>query len=528
MFTLALEAMQAAVQSKFGKELDALWQSVIDYRDKELVNLDYRIRYKKLKEFFHANCTKKFMDLTWKYTGLWISECRYVELWDSGFCTWMSFGPSGSGIGTVQIENILNGGYTEKYWHMNIPDELSAKDLVTIASSYDKITGSIKKEDREKIKQMVQSVIGFDIRTGFLIEDFLPKGSGVNNFTAREITAIVLHEIGHTLTLVEHCADLYARSATFNYLSAAYMAAHETDYKGAVNLAKEAAAIMKLRDNEDAAKKVNSLATRFEADFAKAAAVGDPPTKRKLIGGLIMSVIYILFDAIAIPAQMIFGTGANAKYKASDQKKKFGDLRCNGRMVTWQERKADEYAFSHGYGSDQVNALHKLGQLFARIGKTEDEIEKINAMERLHKNISILDKMKLLVYAPIVCGDWGYSLYPAGCQRFKELMALSVQQLKANAADPELVRKYMEDIESIKEKIDNCNKYDEYMAKVIKGYETFNSYISIPGIFDCIVHGRVARELDNLLDDIQTLSNNMMHFYGMKLQALAQKRKGSK
>ena len=55
MFKLALEAMQATAQSKFGRELDALWQSVIDYRDKELQQLDYRVRYKKAKEFFKKN-----------------------------------------------------------------------------------------------------------------------------------------------------------------------------------------------------------------------------------------------------------------------------------------------------------------------------------------------------------------------------------------------------------------------------------------------------------------------------------------
>ena len=192
MFKAALEAMQVTAQSRFGKELDALWQSVIDYRDKELAQLDYRVRYKKVKEFFHNNCAKKFMDLTWKYTGLWISECRYVELWDSGFCTWMSFGSSGSGLGTLQIENVLNGGYTENYFHLKIPDELTAKDLVELASSYDKMTGCIKKEDRDKIKKMVSSVIGFDIRTGFLLEDFLPKGSGVNNFNSI-LSLILIH-----------------------------------------------------------------------------------------------------------------------------------------------------------------------------------------------------------------------------------------------------------------------------------------------------------------------------------------------
>ena len=528
MFKYAsLEAMQVTPQSKFGKELDALWQTVIDYRDKELKDVDYRLRYRRVREFFDKNVAVKFMDLVWKHAGLWISEVRYVELWESGFCTWMFFGLDNKQQGTMQIENILNGGYMERYWFTHIPDGLTPGELVKLASSYDLVSGSIRKEDREKIKGLVQSMIGFDIRTGFLLEDFLPKGAGVSNFTAQEITAIVLHEVGHTMTLIEHAADLYARTASFNYLSAAFKAAHDTDYKAAVALTREAAKTFKERGLTDAANKVSALASRFEADFARSGSIGDPPTKRKLIGGLIEAVLAIFIDLTRAPFEFIFGNNAMAKFTAADQKKKFGDLRANGRLVTWQERKADEYAFTNGYGLHQVNALTKLNQLMRRFNKSESEIEKINAIERLHKNISLLDKLKLLAYAPIICGDWGYSLYPAGCQRFKELLNLSVQQLKANSADPELVHKLMEDIEKIKEKIDHCDKYDEFMAKAVRGYELLNSYISIPGIYDCIVHGRVARELDNLLDDIQKLGNNMLHFYGMKLQAIAQKRKGS-
>ena len=526
MFNTSLEAMQVAVRSKLGAQLDALWQTVIDYRDHELADIDnYKVRYNKVRDFFHNNCAHKFMDIVWNMTGLWITDVKYVELFDSGFCTMIYIGNNMDQVGTLQIENILNGDWTSRYWNARIPDDLTAEQLVKIANSYDLIKGSIKKEQRDEIKKLVRSRIGFDIRTGFLLEDFLPKNSGVSNFTAQEITAIILHELGHTLTLVEHAADMYARASTFNYLTTAFQAAHGGDASAAVSLVNEAAKALDSKGNKDAASKIRKLGERFNIDMVKAGSNADPKIKRKLVSGLIISIIYLISDALIAPFDFLFGNNVRFKYNASEQKRKYGDLPANGRLLTWQERKADEYAFTHGYGKDQVTALEKLGRLFNRLGRSESEIEKINSIETLGKDISFFDKMHLLLVAPMICGDYMQSLYPAGSQRFKELLNLTVQQLKANGANPEMVRKYMEDIEVIKDKIDHIEKSDLFLARMVKAYEVLNSYLSIPSFFDIIVHGRVRQELDRLIDELQDLSCNLIHFYGMKLQSLAKKGK---
>ena len=48
-------------------------------------------------------------------------------------------------------------------------------------------------------------------------------------------------------------------------------------------------------------------------------------------------------------------------------------------------------------------------------------------------------------------------------------------------------------------------------------------YISIPSIFDMLVHGKIKRELDILIDDLQVLTGNLIQYYGLKLQQIANK-----
>ena len=87
MFEVATEAMAAQLQSKFGKDLDALWQEVMDYRDKNCMDMTPANRYKSVRQFFYNNTAKKFMDLVWNGVGLWIRNVSFVELWECGFAT---------------------------------------------------------------------------------------------------------------------------------------------------------------------------------------------------------------------------------------------------------------------------------------------------------------------------------------------------------------------------------------------------------------------------------------------------------
>lgn len=529
MFNISLEAMQAQVQSKFGLELDKLWQSVIDYRDTELKSdTSYASRKRKISRFFDANVGPKFISTVYKYTGLTITDVKVLDTFYNGsFCTWIYLGSDNSQKGTLQIENIINGGYLKRYWGSMLGDTnvFTAEQLMKLASSYDAIHGCIKPEMRDEVKKIARCRIGFDVVLGFLIEDLLPKNSEVKNFTARELTAIMLHEIGHNLTLIEHAGDMYAHTASFDYLSRAFVAKNAGNGAEAMKLAKMVAAKADATGNTDAAKKINSIVNKFSADMSAAGTSADPVATRKLIEGLLFSLICIIGDLVIIPYNFIFGNSVMKKYAplSAEQKKKFSDIPCNERLCTWQERKADEYAFSHGYGADQVSSLSKIYQFIRFYGVSEKQAERLRLADELGKNISILEKFKLLVLAPAICGDYGYSLYPAASKRFKELLRITIQQLKANGAQPEYVAKYMADIDRILDKIEHYDKSEEFQAKVVKGYELFMAYCSVPSFIDMIVHGHVRKEIETLVNELQDIGSNLIDYYGNKFISAAKK-----
>lgn len=520
MFEVATEAMAAQLQSKFGKDLDALWQEVMDYRDKNCMDMTPANRYKSVRQFFYNNTAKKFMDLVWNGVGLWIRNVSFVELWECGFATsrFMDHRGGEHWHGTFQVDQILNGGWDARTLGENVPENLSAKELALIAQSYDPVNGAIREKMKLDIKKLVSCSIYFDIRTGFLLEDFLPKNGGVGNFTAQELTAVILHELGHTLSVIEHAADKFARISTYRYLTTMFQAQNSENAEEAVALATEVTKLV-AKKNPENAKKIQDAVIRFKNDLAKAGHGVNPQAKKTLIGALLNITFQLLLDVMIMPFDFLFGF--TKRFNPADQKKKAGDIPCNLRLISWHERKADEYAFSHGYGVHQITCLEKLNRLIARFGYNEKDVEKINLAEKLHKDISLMTKLRLIVAAPCLTDDESMYLYPAASKRFKELMYLMVQQLKAHNTDPAWVDKLMADIEVAIKAIENYDRFDEFVAKVQRGYDLLIKYISIPSFYDTLVHGKVLREIEKLVEEIGRLNNNLIYFYGMKFQKLA-------
>ena len=532
MFEFAFESMAAQVNSKFGLALDKLWEKVIQYRDTELKDeTSFLNKEKKLQKFFDKEILRSFLDTVYKYTGLCVDKVAYVNaLHGISFCTWMFIGGKTSDdvSGTLQLENIINGGYLERYWGGLIKPllrqgTLTTDVLVKLSTSYDAVHGCIKPEHREAMKKLVHCEIGFDIPLAFLMADMLPKNADVGNFTPREITAIMLHEIGHNLTLVEHAGDMWAQTSSFNYLTNSFTQQNAGNAKEALEFAKVTIKKAEESGQKVVANNLKKVAAKFSSDITAAGSSANIEAKRTMILGFIEGVMAIWYDLVLIPTHMIFGNNTFRRYAplSSEQKKKFADFPVNERLCTWQERKADEYAFTHGYGADQVDALDRLGKIFKFYGKTEKEAEKLRLADELRRGISVFEKFRLLAFTPMWTGDYGFSLYPAGAKRFKELLNITIQQLKANSADPEYVAKYMSDIARILHKIEHSNQSDEFIARAQKGYELFLVYCSIPSFLDALIHGHVRREIETLVNDLQDVGNNLIFYYGNKIASLA-------
>ena len=525
MFNISLEAMQAVLQSRLGRELDALWQEVIDYRDKSLSDMSYNGKLSAIKKFFKNTTCPKFFNVVWKYVGIQFVEIQFTSIMNSSFCTWMFFDKDGkmSQTGTSQIENIITGEYIKRAFPevetaVN-EDHFTAEDLLRIASSYNKNGGIIKESYKLQIRKIIKPILGFDIEFAFMLKDQLAANSGIDNFTAREITAIVLHEIGHTISMIEHSADCYARMTSFNYLSEAFKKSNADKPDQAIRLAEAVAAKIKKSDptNSD---RLSKMAAKFRADVAKAGGSALKNKQRDAVRGLsVCGMVFLIafFDQIL---DVVFGSVQGTRF-ASDQKHKISDLPLNRRLVTWEERKADEYAFTHGYGVDQASALNKMDKYYARLGMSDKDVVTINEAENLHKGLGLFAKLGILYSAPVYSNSAGYSLYPEGSKRFRELINLTIQQLKQHCSDPDYVTKYMKDAEAILNIVDNPSSRDEYIAKVYRGYDIFLKYCSIPSFIDWIVDGRVQRELEEVLESANAIGNNLLTYYGLKIQQIS-------
>ena len=522
MINISLEAMQAVIQSRLGKELDALWDKVIEYRDVSLRDVSYINKLKALKLFFMKNCVDEFKECVWRNVGLHVSEVEITSIEGTSFCSITYFDKTGSNdmTATFHLENVINANYILKALpeiqkSLSGTSPFTTDDLVNIANNFDKATGGIRESAKLELRKLVYVAIGFDVETAFLMPERLPANAGVDYLTSREITAAMLHEIGHTLSLVEHAGDMYARIATFDYLSEAFEKINATNVNESVRLAEYVANNVNQDGDKVNADRILKVADKLKNDYNQVSQSIPKNAVGKTVKGFLKSVLCFAKDIFVknLQAKRFGGT--------EEKNRKFGDIPINGRLVTWEERKADEYAMTHGYGADMVTGMNKLHRYDSRMGLTERQCETLNDAERLRQNMSFFARAKLWVTIPKLASKYSYSLYPAGIKRFREIMNITIQKLKANSTDPTYVTKYIKDIDRILEVCANPDTHEETVAKMYKGYDIFLKYVSIPSFIDWLVHGRVNRELEDLIEDANAIGNNLLTYYGFKLQQLA-------
>lgn len=521
-FSPSLEAMSAVSRSKLGDELTALFQEVIDYRDNDLNGVSFQGRLSSIQNFFAKKIAKRFMDIVYKNTGLNIEAVFFKPSFEVSFCTWICIqkGDELTARGTSQITDSLNGQARD--WVTALRgEEFTVDELISLAKSYDVEKGIIKPEHREQVKKIVRCAIGFDLSLGFLSVDYLPKNSGAEYLTARELTAIMLHEIGHNLTLIEHAADLYARAATFRTLEA-YFKKTATVEKS-IELGKRVANIAASNGYTKDAAALLKAVTQAEKDYQSSGQRMPAPTKASFIGSTIGSAFYLLSVVLSGTLDLLLTDSTRALLRLRDgQKKKLADLPVSERMWTWQERKADEYAFTHGFGADQVTALEKITKFYGMIGKSEKDIAALLKEEAQGKALGLYAKLRLLFWVQQSFYDYTFRSYPPTSERYREILNHSVKQLKIHGASAEYVNKYIKDIETILTTIDNVSRSDKYFELMQKKYRLFMKYCSLPSFIAWFTNGRAEQELEELMTDIHQLSDNLLGYFEAKFKQLSE------
>lgn len=511
MFSSAMEAMDFQINTKLGTALDALWQEVIDYRDIQLKDLQPKDRREKLHEYFGKNIVKKYFDVVWKYAGLWVDEMEFKRDFQSSFATCIFVGDWGAD----QIQYVMSAGLDKIDPRTSIK---TAEEMLKIVKAFDPKTGGIKTNMRNEIKKMVHCVMFFDFAEAFCIKDYFPEGTPVESLTAREITAIMLHEIGHTLSLLEYAADTYAHLAKFESLTDGFRkyAPASEQVKFIEMVADEAK-----KDGIKDADKLKEVAAKMKDEVGKLDGVSKDVINTYIepLFGMAKEVSKGMWYSV----KNFFANPFYNKYMSDAQYTKYSDVLTSERDMTWAERAADAYAIRHGYGKDLVTGFDKSNKAYKFFGYTKEAVMAMIKAGRFETQLSLMDKLRINAMIPSIARSRLHGLYPSGADRYREIMKVSIQGLKANNANPEFVRRYIEDIEQMIKSIENYDETRGYMAKQEVRYKLMLKYLSVTSWIDIIVHGRVVPEIEQLIGQLDRLSNNLLSFYGEKFNQLARR-----
>jgi len=503
----AMEAMDFKINTKFAQNFTALMQKMIDYRN----NLPPDAFAKRRETAFNYFASD-IMD----------PMCKMIE----DFC----------GYDLEEFATDTNGQYSFATAHI-IGDEKAASPgqfidagtsyfpskkvtkadtLISIANSFNRAEGNLFPEAREQVKKYIRVALYFDFNMAFFAHEL----TGVMEFelTAREITAIILHEIGHIMRLVEHAADGYAR------LNAMKMACASFEQSAPV-----AEKIILLEQITDKVKKGEMTVDKEVMDAIQTVtqdatdiALSDMNALTKILGPVLRAVFAPL-NMFSVLPMVIAGTNIpKSRGKGSAQMFKYGDLPTSLRDVNRSEVQADQYANRHGYGADIVSALDKMDRIDLLFGYGEAAIVASKHASSIDKVAQMLAAFSEFMAAPIMA-QYDNNVYPIGWLRFQKIQQDCIAAMKSGAANPQTVAYYVREYEKIQKiivKRSLVNKWGEYGRKL---YTTISYYVSLPGIASMIIDGRVTKELQTLLTQLDALNSNPLYYYGIKLKQLASK-----
>ena len=216
-----LEVINFQINSKLVTDLEAVFQEVIDFRD----NLDLvactskaserNTRVKAVDEYCINVMRKKLRDVIFKHTNI---DFNNIIL------TTFPYDDTGTGLSgcfaiDLRLSDVTTAGHmmgeetstSGSYKHSNEMEE----EFRNLADLADKKNARFSAPRFGKSKFPISADLYFDPHSAFLIEDFVPENT-VENMTAGEIAAIVLHETGHMFTFGEHMRDFVYLSNYFN------------------------------------------------------------------------------------------------------------------------------------------------------------------------------------------------------------------------------------------------------------------------------------------------------------------------
>lgn len=536
------EAINFQPESTLGKKLTALFQKVMDYRD----NLDYskvsgegevaqrRYRITKVTEYFTQTASKEFLKILKDEAGLLVRNLIMDGGPEAGlnFSFAISLDMSGMGEAAAATIERISGNYEYGAYDYGYGATEAEEDFSHLCDCLDLENATLNKQfyGVHKKRQLYVTKVYFDINVAFLLADYVNTEHYVAPLTAREVAAIMLHEVGHALTVIEHSGDMYAtRARLVNF------ATHISNGKDP-KVAKAAFDAITKNDLSRLTAKVNEIASRSKSNYLRAAigtinglagcinklyaaTSSDKDTGSYTLAGvgvvtnLIAMLLNIFFallsDVVALALGVLIFSELDDMntYDRNVFGKKAGDSYGNYNRTFTIERWADEFAVRCGYGDALASSLNKMRDAswwYACSPVNSDILNHCTIYSCMVSGyIWVFKKILILTY-----------LDPTGYEndyrRAKRILENTLAIFKNDKLTNGMALEWLQKLESIELEIKKAKETKD--SAVAVALVNLLSNVANPiGWMKLLYNGRLARDCEVIENNLDALENNKLY-----------------
>lgn len=536
-FSCATEAIDFQTDPKFATSIRDVFQKIIAFR--ESCRGDKRI-VRKTIDFAKQTMTTEFTKLWKDHLGITLSKITFSENISFLFAMKPNMGSQ------VEMGKMIDSMTGNNLYSQNIDfSNKTYEEIRKVAASFSKKDGSVGL--KKYMEKDINMEFFFDPFVGFLSKDTI--NVNLEYFTAEELTAITLHEVGHMMSLIEHCADIFFRVGMNAAIIKSFVNTAPLSEK--INMAKE---ILKdpvsatqtiasgsgLSANEaDAATKVaKNMADSFKDhvnDNQNDSATSFWKTILNFfiqyfcIAYLVILAIYapIRLFILALFVNLLSSFSRDYVQKGGLNQPKYSDFLANKTNAFNWERWADEYVTRHGYGSALANGLNKLFYISERSSLFSSDNGKGTDMWIRNSWVPLYLNYIVSCYSSLILGgnmDDGFGIYESQMDRIRRIIQDTTVVFKQQDLSAEVMDVYLQEFEKCQASLNNIGmtRRCEHLFALI--HRCIMSFVDPVQLGNRLFRGNIKAEYAELANQIDDLKNNSLFYQAARLNSIISKK----
>lgn len=501
-FVSSLETIEFQHRSKFANAMTEVFQDVIDYRD-SLEGSD-RFIVKSVLAYTKSKLPNRFKKVVKTHVNLNVTKLHLSQYLDCMFAVLPN-------IATPDISLNTFYGYTGTILPEYTPT--TAEELNKVSDTFSKELSRIGKDsvNINNYNKPINCTMFFDPNVAFLSKELIH--TDLRRMTAEEIASIMMHEVGHMMSIIEHANKQY------NVMEANKKA---LDYFNKYAPTKE-----KIKNNKkllEQFKKDKKISKDITDKFTKIQKGIDELEKSK---GIYEKVILKIVDLVSVSMGIIFSIYAYSFGWLIDStlvdfielllssSSKTSDKIVTSKNDYINERNADEFVSRHGYGAYLASGLDLIFQ-YSSLGLGFV----FNQFSSTLRSNSLL---RIVLSNMFVLPTDGMGVYETELKRTKRLQQNCIKAFKKINMPDSFIDEYILEYEAIVDVIKKKDTHSRGAMFVENFFYLADQTIRPKTIINMIRNGKLNNDYRKLMETIEKLNSSNLYYKAAKLSQLARR-----